>query len=221
MLEDLFLDTCIFLSHAHGFEKFSKLCQRVFAENKYNKYTSETVIGELDRTSRRRKENYKKFILLLDKSTSIEDLKEIIEDLDMNGHLTDNDKNHLLDIAMYLRSQSNSEEMQIRFNTWRKAADLRLMEARKALTKIAPRNGDVWVKHIIQFNINNKNDSEIIMDAFEFSTELDCLCFVTSDYTDIYRNRSFILEKLVDYMNLDPESFEIFHIEDLFNGHFT
>ncbi len=221
MPEDLFLDTCIFLSYVHGFEKFSKLCQKVFVENKYNKYTSQTVMGELDRTSKRRKENYKKFILMLDKSTSIDNLEGIIDDLDKDSYLTDNDKKHLLDIVIYLRNQSNSEEMQIRFNTWRKAADLRLQEARKVLTKIVPKNGDTQVKYILEFNINNKNDSEIIMDAFEFSTELDCLYFVTSDYTDIYKNRAFILEKLVDYRNLDSGSFDIFHIEDLFNGRST
>lgn len=221
MPEDLFLDTCIFLSYAHGFEKFSKLCQKTFTENKYNKYASQTVMGELDRISLRRKENYKKIILMLDKSTSIDNLSIMIDGLDKDNCLTDNDKKHLLDIIIYLRTQSNSEEMQIRFNTWRKTAEKRLQEARKGLKKIVPKNNDTQVKYIIGFNIDNKNDSEIIMDAFEFSTELDCLYFVTSDYTDIYKNKSFILEKLVDYRNLDGESFDIFHIEDLFNGHST
>jgi hypothetical protein len=216
--EDLFLDTCIFLSHAHGFERFSGLCEKLFNEDDYKRYTSQTVINELDGGSKRRKDAYKKLILMLDNTISIDAIKGIIEKLGEDTYLTDNDKQHILEIVEHLRSRLNSEDMPTRFNNWRKAANLRLGEARKGLTKIAPRNNDVYVKYIIQSNINNKYDSEIIMDAFEFSIEMDHLSFVTTDYTDIYKNKLFILEQLTIYRGLKPESFGIFHIIDFINA---
>ena len=216
--EDLFLDTCIFLSHAHGFEKFSGLCEKVFNEDNYKRYTSQNVINELDSGLKRRNEAYKKLILLFDNNIDIGTIKEIIENIGKDTYLTDNDKQHLLEIVKYLRSQLNSEDIPTRFNNWRKAANLRLGEARKGLTKIAPRNKDVYVKYIIQSNINNKYDSEIIMDAFEFSIEMGHLSFVTTDYTDIYNNKSFILEQLTIYRELKPGSFDIFHIINFINA---
>lgn len=209
--EDIFLDTCIFMSYAHGFEKFSKACKSIITEDGLKKYASQTVINELDAAKKRREKAYTKIVFMFDGNRCTDDE---IETLSKETYLTPNDVAHLQEVVEHIRCSPNSGDIKLRFNTWRILANRKLEEARKRLIRVTPKNTDAQVKYIIQSNISNKYDSEIVMDAFEFSTTMDHLLFLTSDYTDIYKNKSFIIEKLIDYRNLDTRSFDISNVVD-------
>ncbi len=207
--EDLFLDTCIFLSYVNQFERYSNECRELFEEREYDKYASENVIKELDTRRNRRKKVYFSLSLWLSNDKDLDEFSPPSE-----IYLSKNDKRHIRQLIEYLRKYP-IEDILSQFRLFMQLVEERINFAKSSLLEITSRSSDVYVKDIIRSWIDNDADAKIIMDAFEWSQRMGAPSFVTLDVGDIYKNKKAILKALKDYKFLDDDPFCILHIRDL------
>ncbi|HEC87172.1 MAG TPA: hypothetical protein ENI49_04820 [Thermoplasmatales archaeon] len=207
--EDLFLDTCIFLSYANQFEKHSDECEELFEKREYDKYTSENVIKELETRIKRRKMVYLNLLSCLSSGKNLDELSPSSE-----IYLNENDKRHIQELIDYLRKHPIEGTLS-QFRLFLQLIERRINLAKNSLLEITPRSSDVYMKDIIKARIENDSDARIIMDAFEWSKTMNSPSFVTLDVGDIYRNKKAILRLLRDYKFLDEDPFRILYIKDL------
>jgi len=207
--EDLFLDTCIFLSYVNQFERYSNECRELFEEREYDKYASENVIKELDTRRNRRKKVYFSLSLWLSNDKDLDEFSPPSE-----IYLSKNDKRHIRQLIEYLRKYP-IEDILSQFRLFMQLVEERINFAKSSLLEITSRSSDVYVKDIIRSWIDNDADAKIIMDAFEWSQRIDAPSFLTIDVGDIYRNKKSIIKALKDYKYLDDDPFRILHIRDL------
>jgi len=207
--EDLFLDTCVFLSYANQFEGYSDECEELFEKREYDKYSSETVIKELETRIKRRKIVYLRLLLYL---SSGKNLDEFFPSSEI--YLSENDKRHIRELIEYLRKHA-VENILSQFRLFMQIVEYRINLAKNSLLQITPESSDVYMKDIIKARIDNDSDTRVIMDAFEWSKTMNSPSFVTLDVGDIYRNKKAILRLLRDYKFLDEDPFRILHIKDL------
>jgi hypothetical protein len=208
--DGVFADTCIFLSYAYIFEDFSEHSEKLFCSGKYNIYTSETVKEEIKTRRDRRNKAYSLFLTSLSNG---ENLDEITTRLGM--YLTPNDLGHFRALRNYLITYGSLIDILAEFRRWKLISEKRFKKAENDLSGIVAKCGDAYTKDLIKSIIDNDSDSKIIIETFEWSKSVPAPKFVTIDSTDIYKNGSDILNKLVDFKFLDEEPFRILHILEL------
>jgi len=207
---EVFADSCVFLSYAYIFEEFSIYSERLFVGKKYNIYTSETVKDEIATRRSRRNLAYPSFVASLSKR---ETLNEIAGRLGM--YLAPSDLSHFKSLSDYLLAHASLIDILAEFRRWKSISEKRFDEAEKRLAGVVGRCDDPYMKDLIRTIISNDSDSKIVIEVFEWSKNISYPKFVTIDSTDIYKNSANILGKLMDFKSLDDEPFRILHVIEL------
>jgi len=207
---ECFLDTCIFMSYANYIENYSSKCEQCFNRLEYRKYTSETVIGELDRKAGKRIVIYKNLLLHFALGGRPEDFTNLPD-----VYINESDLKNLIQILEYFRKLPPPRILS-QFRLFLHIFETRLKDAKKNILKIVPKSTDLQTRGYIQVCVNNNvSDAQIIMDAFEWSTGRASPIFVTIDITDIYKNKGEIMRTLINGKFLDSDPFCIKHIIEL------
>lgn len=201
MHHDAFVDSCIFIAYATEFEDFHSKCITFFEDTECEKYTSESVEGELKRKLKRRNALYKDYSKFLASKSN---------DYSASIYLNENDIRHLQDFREHLASTPVHEQLTF-LRLFGKKLEFRIKKAMRFIREIIPRNGDAYFKAIINSVISNENDSWILNDAVHLSLNNNNVVFVTLD-GEIYHNREELLRKVIDFKFLTDAPMRIAHL---------
>lgn len=204
---DIFPDTCIFFSYAYIFEDYSDYSEKILTSSRCTIYTSATVKTEIAIRRDRRDQAYPEFLKALINGVNLEEMPRAL-----GIYLSNNDLGHLKSLRDNLFLKKPNSRMLADFRRWKKISDERFDKAEACISGTIPECKTPYMKDIIKTIINNDSDSKIVLEVFEWSKSIADLIFVTTDITDLYMNKVEILEKLIDYYNLDKDPFRISHV---------
>jgi predicted nucleic acid-binding protein len=204
MLKNAFVDSCVFIAYATEFEIFHPACISFFEENRCEKYTSESVAGELKRKLKRRDELYK------DYSKFLADGGKGEYTVPSNIYVNKNDNRHLKELVRHL--SNTPADAQLTFlRLFGKRLRIRIDKSMGFIKEVIPRNNDAYFKDIIRAIIKNDYDSWILNDAIQWALSNSEVVFVTLD-GEIYYNRGDLLRVVKDHKFLTEAPIQIVHI---------
>lgn len=201
MPHNAFVDSCIFIAYGTEFEYFHPACVAFFEQMNCEKYTSESVEGELRQKLNKREALYTDYSKFLTQGGT---------DYRASIYLNDNDQRHLEELVRNLANiPAHAKLTFLRLSG--KTLRLRINKAKGFIKQVIPRNNDVYFKDIIRSIIINDADSWILNDAVQWSLSINNAVFVTLD-SEILDKREELVRKVMDYKGLIEAPMQIIHV---------
>lgn len=206
MPQNAFVDSCVFIAYATDFETLHSACVTFFEQTDCEKYTSESVDGELKRKLKKRD------VLYRDYSTFLASGGEREYEVSSSIYINENDIRHLKDLIRHLSGIPAHEQLTF-LRQFGKILKTRIGRAMGFIREVIPRNNNSYFKAIINSIIVNDPDCWILNDAVHWSLGRSNAIFVTLD-GEIYGKRVELMRKVVDYKSLSEPPMQIIHIAD-------
>lgn len=207
MSHDAFVDSCVFIAYAADFEVHHSSCITFFEQTECEKYTSESVEGELTRKVRRRNDLYRDYIGFLARGEA---------EYRPSIYINKNDQRHLKDLIRTLSTIPAHDQLTF-LRQFGKILKIRIDKAKGFISEVIPRNDNSYFKAIINTVIANEDDSWILNDAIHWSLSKSNAIFVTLD-GEIYGQREKLIRKVIDFKSLTEAPIQIVHVGLLFQS---
>jgi len=208
MILEIFLDSCVLQSYAIFFEDINhNCCQIVLNSPKYEKYTSQNVIDEVNQ---KKKKRLKLYDIILDHLIDKNDITSF-DPAQYEIFLNDNDRNHLFELIDYLAKQPNILES---IRIFHRAYGSLLHDAISKLREIYPSTHQPYLVALLADEFH-KEDAKIVIDAYYWSNGRDTPIYVTLERRSLFEGRKSVMKTLHDYCELPPTALQLLNLHEL------